>query len=613
MQILPALTKPENIATLVVILMTAGIIVIPGGMEFITRLLLAEVVLLMSIFILYLNERSKSEKAKKEKEDALRMLKNQMEAIEAAGEGIGIMDPDGNLIFMNKGLMAVYGIDPDYKEDFLNTSWLNLYSDNGRFEIEESILPYLEHHTHWRGVSPIMRQDGKVIHAEMSLTKLPDGGMVGTARDVSEKQKFGQEKRQLEAQLHHAQKMEAIGRLAGGIAHDFNNILAAMNGYAEFLKEDLPAGSQEQKFALNILEAGNQARELVDQMLAFSRQKQSANEMLDIMQIAQKTLSMLKASMPKRIELYTKFESEKNIIEGNDTQIGQMLMNLCVNAKDAMQGQRGMLKMTTRNVNVSTIKWRKASMRDDLVNPSETPKITIDEAGPGKAVLHLGNISRNHDYVQLSVEDTGSGMSATIMENIFEPFFTTKPVDKGTGLGLSTVLGIIAAHHGALRLESELGKGTAFHIFFPIVQATQNAEVAENHAALEFTPARILFVEDQDNVRAVIEQKLLRMGYDVDCCEDGVEALAVLQDSIGYYDLVLTDHNMPKMTGLELLEQVHHDAPDLPFIILSGYSEEKMQTIMAEHKGVKAILRKPASAEKLFQTIQSVLPQKKAA
>ena len=512
----------ENFTSLVILAMVILILFMPFEVGHINRLLAAEGVLLTCILFLYLLERNKNKKITQEKQQTLKLLEQQVAAIEAAGDAIAIVDKHGNLVFMNKALMALFAINEAERPDFLGHSWLNLYSENGRFDIEENVLPYLEENAYWQGSSPFTRHDGKVIYAEFSLTKLPDGGLIGTARDMSEKEQFGREKKQLEAQLYQAQKMEAIGRLAGGVAHDFNNILAAMNGYAEFLQEDLPAGSQEKQFAENILQAGRQAKDLVDQMLAFSRQKQSSHQQIDLSRIIKEVHSMLKASLPKTIELVCDFQADHSVMEGNESQIAQMIMNVCVNARDAMDGDHGVLELNAVNGNAVDQGWDCINIRDGFLDPEDTPPIIIQEISPLKTRLYLGAIVKDTEYMCLSVKDNGTGMSAVIMENIFEPFFTTKPVDKGTGLGLATALGVVAAHRGALMIDSTLGEGTTFHIFFPVTEFIEQQNIEDIISPEKFIPARILFVEDQENVRMVIENALIRYGYDVDSCENGL-------------------------------------------------------------------------------------------
>tara|TARA_B100000780_G_C21116711_1_gene451895 strand:- start:882 stop:2765 length:1884 start_codon:yes stop_codon:yes gene_type:complete len=571
--------------------------------------LLAEGGFLAVILILYTSQHIKIKRINAEKDRALLQLENRMAAIEAAADGIGIVDADGALLYMNSALQKLHDISDDEVSQYIGSDWLNLYTENGRKEVQENVLPVLTKTRRWRGTSPIVRNNGDIVCAEMSLTLLPDNSMIGTARDISDQQRAAKEKMALEQQFYQAQKMEAIGRLAGGIAHDFNNILAAISGYAEFLEEDLAVGSAEQQFAKNILKAGAQAKELVDQMLAFSRQKQSTKDALNLLDPVKESLSMITASFPKSIEVHTDFDGDEFYIDGNSTQISQLLMNLCVNARDAMEEDRGGLSLALESPKVID-SLPDELMGDKLLEPSETPNIFFEDVSPSKTRMYLGQIARDVEYVALRVCDSGTGMSRTIMEHIFEPFFTTKSVDKGTGLGLATVHGVVAGHCGALVIESEVGKGTCFHIYLPSIKTVSKRENIDVDAIADKVSGNILLVEDQEDVQEMMANMLERLGYDVGICSDGLEALAIIKDSPGYFDLVITDHNMPKMTGVELVQQVCYFDPDLPFIMVSGYSREKLQEIIKDHPSIKDVLRKPTPRRALNESIVRVLMEK---
>ena len=571
--------------------------------------LLAEGGFLAVILVLYTSQHIKIKRINAEKDRALLQLENRMAAIEAAADGIGIVDADGALLYMNSALQKLHDISDDEVSQYIGSDWLNLYTENGRKEVQENVLPVLRKTRRWRGTSSIVRNNGDVVCAEMSLTLLPDNSMIGTARDISDQQRAAKEKMALEQQFYQAQKMEAIGRLAGGIAHDFNNILAAISGYAEFLEEDLAVGSAEQQFAKNILKAGAQAKELVDQMLAFSRQKQSTKDALNLLDPVKESLSMVTASFPKSIEVHTDFDGDEFYIDGNSTQISQLLMNLCVNARDAMEEDRGGLSLALESPKVID-SLPEELMGDKLLEPSETPNIFFEDVSPTKTRMYLGQIARDVEYVALRVCDSGTGMSRTIMEHIFEPFFTTKSVDKGTGLGLATVHGVVAGHCGALVIESEVGKGTCFHIYLPSIKIVSKRENIDVDAIAETVSGNILLVEDQEDVQEMMANMLERLGYDVGICSDGLEALAIIKDSPDYFDLVITDHNMPKMTGVELVQQVCYFDPDLPFIMVSGYSREKLQEIIKDHPSIKDVLRKPTSRKALNESIVRILMEK---
>lgn len=573
--------------------------------------LLGEGLFLLLILFLYVGQFLKIMKISAEKDQALVLLENRMAAIEAAADGIGIVAPDGTLVYMNSALQNLYGIPPEQLDDYIGSDWLNLYAENGRKEIEEDILPQLAVTRNWRGKSLILRKDSKVIEAELSLSLLPDNSMIGTARDISERQRASREKQTLEQQFYQAQKMEAIGRLAGGIAHDFNNILAAISGYAEFLDEDLKRGSPEQKFAKNILKASAQAKELVDQMLAFSRQRQSTKEPLDLLEPMHETLSMVKAGFPKTIEVQTDFSDDDFYIDGNATQISQLIMNLCVNARDAMEEDRGTLSVGLHLASEAELDIPEIKM-DALPEPAQAPDIFFEDVSATKTRMYMGRIAKNVDYIAMTVADTGSGMSRAIMEHIFEPFFTTKSIDKGTGLGLATVHGVVTGHQGALIIESDLGVGTGFKVLLPLSNVAGKAVASDITAVEEQIRARILFVEDQDDVKIMLCAMLERLGHEVDVCVNGLEALAIIKAEPERYDLVLTDHNMPKMTGIELAQQACFVNSALPFILISGYSRERLQEMMKDQPSIKSILRKPVSRKTLGDTISRVVMEKQS-
>lgn len=579
-----------------------------GRHEIIDILIFAEGVLLLAILMLYMSQNLKIKAINAEKENALKMLENRLAAIEAAADGIGILNPAGNLVYMNSALKKLHGIPDEKVSDFIGKPWVNLYNESGREEVEAYVFPEVFKQGSWCGSSPIVKMDGTIIEAELSLKLLPDGSMIGTARDISDRQRAQEEKKQLEQQFYQAQKMEAVGRLAGGIAHDFNNILAAIFGFAEFIRDDAPEKSNERKFAENILEAGSQAKDLVDQMLTFSRYKQISKQPMKVQDPVKETLSMVKASFPKAIEVSYSIDDQRLVIDGNATQISQIIMNLCVNARDAMEGDKGKLNIELLKIEANDL-GENELIQADMPDSSETPAVLFKDISASKTRLILGKVAKDKSYVHLKISDTGSGMSRTVMEHIFEPFFTTKSVDKGTGLGLATVHGVIISHQAALVVESELGVGTAFNIYFPLLNSEAQSNSEDDVTQYNITGARILLVEDQVEVREMMLNMLERMGCEADSCDNGLEALHVLQDSLDYYDLVLTDHNMPKMSGLELIQHIYEIDSNIPFILLSGYSKEKLSKMMEEHPAIKATLRKPIQRKDLQREIARVLDE----
>ena len=430
-------------------------------------------------------------------------------------------------------------------------------------------------------------------------------------QQLADIQKAEAEKAELQNQLHQAQKLEAVGRLAGGIAHDFNNILAAMNGYAEFLTDDLKKDSPQHGFAQSILTAGKQARELVDKMLAFSRRDRDETQQMRLIDPLNETLSMLKASLPKAVEVETNIEDEEYVIHGNSNLISQVIMNLCVNAKDAMPNEKGTLKLSLKKADLSN--FQNIERTEELPATDAMPLINIEDIDEKQTCLYVGSVAEDQEYISLSVSDDGSGMSRAIMENIFEPFFTTKPVDKGTGLGLAMVHGAVASHRGAMQIKSTIGEGTQFDLLFPTLGIKKSdivtAAVTEDWKAV----GRVLLVEDQKEVRLMMAAMLKRIGFDVEDCESGLAALEVLREHPDYFNVVVSDQNMPKMSGVELVEQIAIDHPDIPFVIVTGYSLEGLRDIMKEHESIKAILRKPVEREKLKEAVQTAILERQFA
>ncbi len=545
-----------------------------------------------------------------EKRQALLDFQARLAALEMARDGILILDQKRNIVYTNRSLCQILGVDEDLSGNRVGQSWSNLFAPDDFDIINEDILPVLEEDGFWVGEFPIYHDDGSVVYTDMSLTGVEDVGLVATLQDVTYRQHAEQEKKELEDQFHQAQKMEAIGRLAGGIAHDFNNILASMNGYAEFLVDDLDDETEQHGFAKNILQAGLQARSLVDKMLAFSRKDAEEFDRVNIVSIVEETLSMLDATLSKSIDLDHECSVFSAYIHANSTQISQLLMNLCVNAQDAMEGENGRL-----SVHVDVVESFGPSedfVQDDLPNQGELPAVNITDLGDRSTSLVLGCVAKDMPYVKVSVTDTGGGMPRAVMEHIFEPFFTTKAVDKGTGLGLATSHGVIVSHQACMIINSALMKGTTFDLYFPllecdVIEVPEFEETVVDIDQARRKQKRILLVEDQEDVRVMMVKMLNRIGYNAICAVSGRDGLEVVRDDLGKYDLIITDQNMPEMTGLEMIQHLHREYPDLPFIMLSGYSEKKIQEIVSEHPAIKGVLKKPVSKQVLTEHIDEIL------
>ncbi|MBF0549372.1 MAG: GAF domain-containing protein [Deltaproteobacteria bacterium] len=395
---------------------------------------------------------------------------------------------------------------------------------------------------------------------------------------IAEAKKSEQERKKLESQLYHTQKMEAIGMLAGGIAHDFNNILASIFGYAELAIEDAQARSEGTEFLQEILKAAKRAKELVKQILVLSRQEEQVKQPVEVSLIVKETMKLLRASLPTSIQIKQEISAQENIILGDPTQIHQVLMNLCTNAAHAMEGDIGTLRV---------------ELSDFYLDPGSASKYIDLKPGP---------------YLKLVVSDTGHGIGINILDRIFDPFFTTKPKGKGTGMGLAIVHGIIKNHDGTIRVYSELGRGTTFTILLPAIKglATSTDDGIEEVPGGSET---ILFVDDEPEVAGVGKWILERLGYKVTMKTSSIETLDEFIQAPNLYDLVITDMAMPDLTGDKLAKEILTIRPNIPIIICTGFSQTISEE-KAKEMGIKEFVFKPIDRTHFAKVVRKVLDQR---
>jgi PAS domain S-box-containing protein len=382
-------------------------------------------------------------------------------------------------------------------------------------------------------------------------------------------------KREAESQLNRAQHLQAIGTLAGGIAHDFNNILYGVIGYAQLAMDDAPQGSLLHDNLSEILQGSQRAKELIAQILAFSRQQDSERKPIHPAPLIKEALKLLRASIPATVEIHSKIAPDANTILANPTQIHQVIMNLCTNATHAMLAQGGLLRVVLDNVTV------------------------------GSGEIFFNGTVPSGEYVRLLVADNGIGIPQSIIDRIFEPFFTTKPQGAGAGMGLSVVLGVVQTHSGAIRVHSELGQGTRFEVLLPAGAADEACEEAGEQP----TPGgkeRILFVDDERSLIQMGKQMLAKLGYAVTSCQDPLEALEQFRRAPDAFDLVITDLTMPKLKGTRMAEEMLRLKPGLPVILCTGYGDQISPEQMAQI-GIRELLLKPILRHKLAVTIRQAL------
>jgi PAS domain S-box-containing protein len=385
----------------------------------------------------------------------------------------------------------------------------------------------------------------------------------------------------LRDRLQQAQKMESIGNVAGGIAHDFNNILFPILGLSELLLEDLSPDSMEYRNVQQILKSGERGRALINQILAFSRQSEHQMVPVRVQQVVGEALNLCRSTIPANIEISQSIQGNCGFVMADGTQLHQITMNLMTNAYHAVEQQGGGISVRLEERALASSDLKALSLR------------------PGK-------------YAVLSVSDTGHGIAPSVMDKIFDPYFTTKQKDKGTGLGLSVVFGIIKEHGGEIEVRSELEKGTTFNVYLPLLKdATETVPVEKTQIQPRGTE-RILLVDDEAPVLRLEKMILERLGYRVEVRDNAIGALGAFGADPKSFDLVITDMAMPKMTGDQLAEQLMAIRPDIPVILITGFSD-RMNGEKAKRIGIKGFLHKPVKKSDLAKLVRELLDEAKMA
>jgi len=496
------------------------------------------------------------------------------ELIENAHDVIYTRDLDGNYTSINTAGEKLYGYT---REEFAEMHVTQLVAPEHLARAYQKTKQKLDGAAGTSYEMDVFAKDGRRISLEVNTTlTYRDGvptGVQGIARDVTER-------KSLEKQLWQSQKLESIGRLAGGIAHDFNNMLTAINGYSELVLLKLSQDDPNRESITEIKKAGERAAALTSQLLAFSRKQILRPELVKINDIVKDTSKMLERLIGEEVQLVATLSSSAGKVKADRGQLSQIIINLVVNARDAMSGG-GILSIETENV----------------IADSDFASHHIDML-PG-------------EYVKLSVSDTGTGMTPEIQARIFEPFFSTKALGKGTGLGLSTVYGIIKQSFGCIFVDSVPDSGTTFSIFLPRVGDQTGAEAERTQ---QFTIATgletILLVEDEELVRTLTRHVLESCGYTIIEANDGVEALEIFERDGPMIDLVFTDLVMPRMGGRELAEILIGKAPDLLILFSSGYTEDAVirQGFMESNFN---FIQKPFTRHDLSRAVRDLLDRVK--
>jgi len=387
------------------------------------------------------------------------------------------------------------------------------------------------------------------------------------------------ERKRLELKLQQSQKMESIGNLAGGIAHDFNNLLFPIVGMSEILLEDLPEKSPEHENAQEIFTAGQRAGDLVKQILTFSRQSEHKMTPIRIQNVLKEVLKLSRSTIPTNIEIQQNIQENCGVVIADPSQIHQIAMNLITNALHAVENKNGIID----------IKLNELGLEDHELQDS---------------TLQSG------DYVRLSVSDNGVGISQNTIHKIFEPYFTTKMQGKGTGLGLAVVYGIVKEHAGDIKVYSEVGKGTTFNVYLPLMKKTSDRMIVKNVTETAVGTENILIVDDEVSVAKLEGQMLSRLGYDVTVEISANDALNTFTANPNLFDLVISDMTMPDMTGDQLTKKLLSIRAGIPIIICTGFSE-RINKKQAEMIGVKGFMMKPVVKSDIAQMVRNVLDEVK--
>ncbi len=495
-----------------------------------------------------------------------------LHAVDQAYESVVLTDLRGDIQYINPAFERLTGY---RREEILGKNPRLLKSGKHDTAFYKQMWDTLLQEGRWRGHLINRRKDGSLFEEDATITTVRDDqgqitNFVAMKRDVTREVS-------LEKQLRQASKMEAIGTLAGGIAHDFNNILGAILGYGEMAKDQLPVDEPARQDIQQLLKAGNRAAELVKQILAFSRQGEIHFAPVHIQSIVKEALKLLQSSLPTTIHIEQHIDSGCPPVLADPTQIHQVLLNICTNAKHAMGEDGG-----TLTVSLS--------------------QILVTEAD----ALFRSNRLTTGNYLDLTIGDTGCGMNADVRNKIFDPFFTTKKIGEGTGLGLSVIHGIVGQHRGEITVRSSVGEGTVFHVYLPVINEKVETDPLVRIEPLPPGDEHILLVDDEPAILDLLQRMLGGLGYTTTAFANSREALNHYKTHQDNFDLLISDMTMPEMTGTTLAREVLNLCPDFPVILCSGFSENMTEDQIAAI-GIKKFILKPILKHRLAKAVREVL------
>ena len=504
-------------------------------------------------------------------------LKKLSKAIEQSPTMIMITDTRGNIEYVNPTFIKTTGYT---EQELIGQNPRILKSGRQDEVVFQDLWKTIQTGETWRGEFHNKKKNGEYYWEDQVISPIHNSAgelthFVAVKEDITHRKEAEAEKAKLEAQLRRAQKLETIGTLTGGIAHDFNNILTPIMGYTEMAMMDLGETSPLHADLQQVFNSAYRARELVEQILLFSKQEERERHPILLQSLVQEALKLLRPSIPTTVEIQQDIDHSCQAVRADATQMHQVLVNLCTNAWQAMENQVGTLTI-------------------------ELAQITLN-----KEEARLSPFLHEGEYARLSVKDTGTGIDLSTQERIFEPFFTTKSTDKGTGLGLSVVHGIVRSHRGDIFVDSIPGKGSTFQIFLPTASVPAPAKVSVSpqiHKGHE----RILVVDDDPVVGRLIRKMLSNMGYQVTLISNSLDALKAFEQEPNHYDLLVSDLTMPNLTGIHLADAVQKLRPGFPIIITTGHRESITKEIQSSN-GIKRVISKPIVMKDFSLEIRKVL------
>ncbi|MBW2018116.1 MAG: PAS domain S-box protein [Deltaproteobacteria bacterium] len=513
---------------------------------------------------------------RREAEAALQRSKERLRSIfEATPDPLVVYDEQGHPEYLNPAFTRVFG----WTIEELKGRRIPFVPEDQTAITEEKIRNLYKSGEPVRFETRRFTKDGRTLDILISAAAIKDEkgtsrGMVVNLTDLTERKR-------LEHRLQQAQKREAIGTLAGGIAHDFNNILGIIIGNTELAMMDIPALSPARQGLEEIRKACIRARDLVKQILTFSRPSSQYLSPIHITPVIKETLKMIRSSIPTTIEIRQRIACKSDIIRANPVQVSQILINLCTNAAQAMQEKGGVLEVIVGN-----------------------ERLDEDKA------THYNHLDPG-EYLSLTVRDTGHGIEPQHLKKIFDPYFTTRGLGEGSGMGLAVVHGIVRSYGGEISVKSTPGKGSTFKILIPLAPEKAPSEtVTEGPSLMPRGSEKILLVDDEQALIDVVKPMLEHLGYQVTTKMSGAAALEIFRGDPLEFDLVITDQTMPGKTGVQLTRELLQLRKDIPVILCTGFSESVSRE-KAKEVGIRAFLMKPVSMGELAQTIRRVLEGRK--